>query len=146
MNQDYPSTHNWHIENDQEPMPTAVSWNVRLLNYLLDNIFLALVGSVLLATFFPEEPLSAGSPVLLAVLYPLQFAYYFICEHFYGRTLSKVLTNCYVTTEYNEKPTLKAILLRTLCRHIPFEYFSFLGTGIGWHDKFSKTFVVRKAA
>ncbi|KAA9333695.1 RDD family protein [Adhaeribacter soli] len=146
MNPEYPSTHNWHIENDQEPMPTAVSWNVRLVNYLIDNIFLALCTSFIMATFFPEEVIAANSMLLVSIMYPLQFAYYFLCEHFFGRTLAKVMTNCYVTTEYNEKPPLKAILLRTLCRHIPFEYFSFLGNGIGWHDKFSKTFVVRKAA
>jgi uncharacterized RDD family membrane protein YckC len=146
MNQEYPSTHNWHIENDQEPMPTAVNGNVRFLNYLLDCLLLALVASGVLTVFFPNEVLSPQSSVFLGVIYSLQFFYYFTCEYFFGRTVAKILTNCYVATEYNEKPTFLAILIRTLCRYIPFEYFSFLGTGVGWHDKISKTYVVRKAA
>ena len=38
------------------------------------------------------------------------------------------------------------ILVRTFCRYIPFEAFTFLGnkSPIGWHDKLSKTIVVSK--
>ncbi|HSI91432.1 MAG TPA: RDD family protein [Adhaeribacter sp.] len=145
MNQEYPSTHNWQIYNDEEPMPTAVSGNVRFLNYLIDCVLVAVAASAILLNFFPDEKLGPQSSIFIAVLYPLQFAYYFGTEFFFGRTLAKMITNCYVTTEFNEKPGVGAILIRTLCRFIPFEYFSFLGTGVGWHDKFSKTYVVRAA-
>jgi hypothetical protein len=39
------------------------------------------------------------------------------------------------------KPGLRTILLRTLCRFIPFEPFSFFGER-GWHDGLSDTLVV----
>jgi uncharacterized RDD family membrane protein YckC len=131
-----------------ETMPTAAPGYIRFFNYLLDCFLLALVASLIINTFMPElMPKSLGdvsSGMFISLLYPLQFIYYFVSEYFFSRTLAKVITRTYVTTEYNEKPGFSALLIRTLCRYIPLEYLSFLGSGIGWHDKLSKTFVVRK--
>ena len=42
-----------------------------------------------------------------------------------------------------EEPKPKAIMIRSLCRLIPFDALSFLGTnGKGWHDNLSNTYVV----
>lgn len=131
-----------------ETMPTAAPGITRFLNYLLDCFFLAVVASVIINTFMPEAmPKNIGdvsSGMFISLLYPLQFFYYLISEYFFGKTLAKFVTKTYVTTEFNEKPGFTAIFMRTLCRYIPFEYFSFLWSPVGWHDKFSKTFVVRK--
>ncbi|MBK0401486.1 RDD family protein [Adhaeribacter sp. BT258] len=130
-----------------ETMPTAAPGFLRFINYMLDCIFLAVVASVILNIFAPEmmpksmEDVSSG--MFISLLYPLQFVYYFVAEFFFGKTLAKLLTKTYVTTEFNEKPGVSAIFIRTLCRYIPFEYISFLGNGIGWHDRLSKTYVVR---
>ena len=44
-----------------------------------------------------------------------------------------------------EKPGTQEILIRSLCRLIPFDAFSFLGApDKGWHDSISKTYVVKK--
>ena len=126
-----------------ETMPTAASGFVRFLNYMLDCFFLAMVGSIIITAYFPEALKDPTTGLFIGILYTLQFVYYFVSEFFFGKTLAKFLTKTYVTTEYNEKPGIAAIFIRTLCRYIPFEYFSFLGNGIGWHDRFSKTFVVR---
>ena len=130
-----------------ETMPTAAPGLVRFINYLIDCLFLAMVASVIINLFMPEMmPKSVGdvsSGMFISLLYPLQFAYYLVAEYFFGKTLAKLVTKTYVTTEYNEKPGFTAILIRTLCRYIPFEYISFLWSRVGWHDKFSKTYVVK---
>jgi hypothetical protein len=51
--------------------------------------------------------------------------------------------------EYVEATTVQRfarfsqILGRTFSRFVPFEPFSFLGSGHGWHDRWSDTRVVR---
>ena len=75
--------------------------------------------------------------------YLIFFLYYFLFENFTSRSLGKYVTNTRVVTVYGENPTIDVFLKRTLCRLIPFEAFSFLGTnGKGWHDAISKTYVV----
>ena len=71
--------------------------------------------------------------------------YYNVFEIFFGTTIGKLFTKTVVVDVYGEKPTANAILIRSLCRLIPFEVFSFFGTPcIGWHDSLSKTYVVNK--
>jgi uncharacterized RDD family membrane protein YckC len=71
--------------------------------------------------------------------------YYNVFEIFFGTTIGKLFTKTVVVDVYGEKPTGNAILIRSLCRLIPFEVFSFFGTPcIGWHDSLSKTYVVNK--
>ena len=147
MNSDFSSDNNT-VNTFDETMPTAAPGFIRFINYLLDCLFLAIVASVIINIFVPEmmpkslDDVSQG--MFISILYPLQFVYYFVAEFFFGRTLAKLVTKTYVTTEYNEKPGFTAILIRTLCRYIPFEYISFLWSPVGWHDRFSKTYVVRK--
>jgi uncharacterized RDD family membrane protein YckC len=71
--------------------------------------------------------------------------YYNVFEIFFGTTIGKLFTKTVVVDVYGEKPTANAVLIRSLCRLIPFEVFSFFGTPcIGWHDSLSKTYVVNK--
>jgi len=71
--------------------------------------------------------------------------YYNIFEIFFSRTIGKFITKTVVVDIYGEKPHNQEILVRSLCRLIPFEAFSFLGaSGRGWHDSISKTYVVKK--
>ena len=69
--------------------------------------------------------------------------YYALLESTMGRTLGKFATNSYVINEYAKKPEVPVILLRSLCRLVPFERFSCFGER-GWHDKWTKTYVVNK--
>jgi hypothetical protein len=48
-----------------------------------------------------------------------------------------------VVDEYGEKPTFSQIVGRSFARIVPFEVFSCLGA-TGWHDDWSKTYVIRK--
>jgi uncharacterized RDD family membrane protein YckC len=50
-----------------------------------------------------------------------------------------------VVKKDGSKPDIKTLVIRTLCRFIPFEPFSFLGaTPRGWHDTYSDTYVIKK--
>ena len=100
-----------------------------------------LTGNEEILIFFQNitriQELTIGLVVLLV--------YYNIFEIFFGTTIGKLMTKTVVVDEYGEKPTANAVLIRSLCRLIPFEVFSFFGTPwIGWHDSLSKTYVVNK--
>src|SRR5690606_21846162 len=69
--------------------------------------------------------------------------YYSFTEGLFGRSLGKFITGTVVVDENGEKPSFSVIFKRTLCRLIPFDGFSFLGSR-GWHDSISDTFVVNK--
>ena len=72
--------------------------------------------------------------------------YYFIFESITKRrTLGKLITSTKVIMIDGSEPTTKDYFIRSICRIIPFEGFSFLGLN-GWYDKFSKTTVVNKYA
>jgi uncharacterized RDD family membrane protein YckC len=69
--------------------------------------------------------------------------FYFILESTSQRTIGKLITQTKVVLENGEKPSLETIIIRSLCRIIPFEPFSFFGNiPRGWHDTISKTYVV----
>ncbi|WP_281297587.1 RDD family protein [Flavobacterium limnophilum] len=73
------------------------------------------------------------------------FLYYFLTETYFSRTFAKYFTKTIVVTKDGLKPSYKIILLRTLCRFIPLEAITFLGSNVrGLHDFFSDTYVVRK--
>ena len=114
------------------------SWSRRLFNFLLDIIFIYIIVFILLVLV---ENTGEG---LLILVYISPFLYYLICESIWFKTPAKFITKTKVITEYGEKPNFKTVLIRTLSRFVPFEPFSFLGSGRprGWHDNWSKTIVV----
>lgn len=125
----------------------------RLANYLIDFVlfllFSFLFGSfmgVSLAIFSPSSIYIFEQDNLL-----FDYAFGFITGVFYystlefatGRTIGKYVTKTKVIDENGNKPGYGVILTRSVCRFIPFEAFSFLGSSNqGWHDKLSKTRVV----
>ena len=64
-----------------------------------------------------------------------------VFEQCLGKTPAKYITRTQVLAVDGKKPAFAAIVVRNLCRFIPFEAFSFLGEK-GWHDQFSNTIVV----
>jgi uncharacterized RDD family membrane protein YckC len=73
----------------------------------------------------------------------VQPAYYFIFEVSMQSTPGKALLKRMVVDEYGNKPTTRQILIRSLSRTVPLEIFSCLSPR-GWHDTWSRTFVLRK--
>jgi uncharacterized RDD family membrane protein YckC len=68
--------------------------------------------------------------------------YFTIFEAATGRTMAKFITRTKVVDKNGKKPGFGTILLRSFCRYIPFDAFSYLGSGPGWHDTLSKTTVI----
>ncbi|OIQ19411.1 MAG: hypothetical protein BM549_10735 [Lacinutrix sp. MedPE-SW] len=70
----------------------------------------------------------------------LYYLYYLIFEYTTGQTIGKIITKTKVVNIDNDlKPSFSTILLRTLCRLIPFEIISYLFSVNGLHDRLSKT-------
>ena len=68
------------------------------------------------------------------------FFYYLIFEAITGKTLGKMVTKTRVVSKDGAKPTFIKIVIRSLCRLIPFDAFSYLfGSELGMHDLFSST-------
>ncbi len=85
--------------------------------------------------------ISLVATISLLLLYPSLYAF---CEYKWQKTPGKFLTKTIVVDEYGNKPELRAIVLRSLIRLVPFEAFSCLGDDYsnGWHDRWANTWVV----
>jgi uncharacterized RDD family membrane protein YckC len=105
-------------------------------------MLIAFLSGVVLGVVFGEAG-AAAMDGFLGMLFGvgLLFVYYMIFEGFGRRTPGKFVFGTIVVTESGEAPTMGQIALRTICRFIPFEPFSFFGKK-GWHDSISKTRVV----
>jgi len=131
----------------------VASQGQRFANYVID--FICTMIFVVVFSFILGIVLALVAPSSLYIFeqenklleYAIGFVagtiYYATLEGISGQSIGKVLTRTKVVTETGEKPDFGTILLRTVCRYIPFEAFSFLGSdAIGWHDSISKTRVV----
>jgi uncharacterized RDD family membrane protein YckC len=119
---------------------------LRFANFIIDRI----VGVLLMVVFGffyglvmgAEEGESNGVFVVATV--GANLLYYVVMEASCGRTVGKFVTGTRVVNERGEHPSWLQAIGRTLCRFIPFEPFSFLGsTARGWHDAIPRTWVVR---
>ena len=138
---------------EDEVLCNVASKGKRFANYILDGIFIGIwsfifgifLGIVLL--FFPESSILEGDTRLLEYLlgFTAAMIYYVSLESLTGRTFAKYITKTKVITENGGKPSFGTIFIRALCRFVPFEPFSFLGSkDTGWHDRWSKTLVVNE--
>ena len=70
------------------------------------------------------------------------FIYYFLLESILGVTIGKMFTRTRVVNSLGIRPHFFTIFVRTLCRFIPLDPWTFGTPGGGWHDNFSSTFVI----
>jgi len=133
----------------------TVSMWVRLANNVLDQIVLSLILSLtqnlshLFGYTIPQPYIFIKNQILprdinwlgYGIIIGITLLYYFILEGLTARTIGKMITRTEVVNRYGEKPTWAEIALRTICRIIPLEAISFIPNGIGWHDRFSQTYV-----
>lgn len=69
--------------------------------------------------------------------------YYMFFEGLWQLTPGKMVTGTRVVTTEGQKPSFAAIVIRSFCRLIPFEGFSFMGEKVwGLHDRLANTYVV----
>ena len=127
---------------DKATAPTIL----RFVNYLIDIVVSYLVAMVvfLICSLVLPDP---ENPVVLLATIVLVFssflAYYSIMEIKWQKTVGKFATKTQVIMVNGEKPKEKDIVLRTLCRLIPFDWVSYLFMKNGFHDVLSKTKVVK---
>jgi len=127
---------------------------IRFANFILDYIVQLSLGvaigvvigviSELTGSYgFIDFFFNSGRLMEFIFGYIILLIYYTTIETLTGRSLGKYITKTKVVLYDGSKPTFNEILVRSLCRIIPFEHFSFLGEeGKGWHDSISKTYVV----
>lgn len=122
------------------------SW-MRFTNFIIDFVIyvvLVLAGSLALDSVF----VTTNSDLILGIGYFMMFlifmAYYGLSEYFFQKTAGKYVTKTIVVTKEGAKPGAGTIIIRTLCRLIPFDRLSFLITKNGFHDRFSDTMVIRE--
>jgi uncharacterized RDD family membrane protein YckC len=125
----------------------------RFANYILDAIFYLIfslvIGSLLgifFAVFYPSllTMFDSDNKILNYIYgFCVMSIYYLTSEALTGRTLAKLITRTKVVNENGNLPSFNAVVLRTLCRFIPFDALSFFSQdNLGWHDRLSKTKVV----
>lgn len=144
--------------NEQEAIVFPVaSLNARAGNFFLDTIVRILISSsfyklmyLVHADVFNTWMKTGDSQMVLIkdglITFIISVLYYFIFEFTLQRTPAKFVTRTYVVRTDGHKPTFKDIFIRTLSRLVPFEPFSFLvkiDEAKGWHDRWSKTCVVK---
>ena len=129
----------------------------RFANYLIDLIVYYLIffiltfilgvlsgvfGVDMVSLFFSQE--SVDRVLVLLIGCVIMFWMYILSEGITkGRTIGKLITGTKAVKEDNSPITWKDALRRSLIRFIPFEPFSaFSGNGM-WHDRLSKTMVVK---
>ena len=129
----------------------------RLINYSIDSVlyfaflFLCIIlmeylskieGLDFLSGLYTAEEPNFLKRMIFGVITTTMF--YSILEYLLkGKTIGKFVTNTWAVTIENEVLDFKSVLVRSICRRIPFDSFSFLGdVPRGWHDKLSDTKVV----
>ncbi len=118
--------------------------NIRLINFLLDIIFLNVAMFVVWLTFVALGYMGVLEKESMAIAAFLLLFYYLIFESIWGKSPAKFVTRTRVSLTDGKKPSLKDIFIRSVCRFIPLEPLSYLFSQhpVGWHDKFSGTVVV----
>jgi len=135
------------VPGDDFPVEPAKR-DQRLVNLLIDIVILVL-GFFMLVQFLPYvfAPFSLffSSPIgLLVFIVLFIFLYYALCEGMFGKTLGKMVTRTKVVNESGLPASGQQVFVRTICRFIPVDPFTFFTKDArGWHDKLSKTKVVK---
>ncbi|WP_304200721.1 RDD family protein [Flavobacterium alvei] len=138
------------------PHYILASKTTRLLNFVIDIFFINILSVFvyLLSSFvyvnanFPKlsnwiDSLDQYEKIIYRII--ICFFYYGLTEYLLSKTFAKYFTKTIVVSEDGSKPNFITILARTSLRIMPFECLTFLrGREPGFHDDYSKTFVVKK--
>ena len=131
----------------------ANGWR-RFANHLIDSlvyyliIFLIGVVAGLFSEYLGMDGMSVWISEMsgigeLVFTYSIMLLYYIFMESLTQKTLGKYITGTIVVMEDGSKPEINVILLRSICRLIPFDGLTFIGEySRGWHDSLAKSYVV----
>lgn len=117
----------------------------RFLNALIDT-FLFFFTVIFLISCIGFFQLSGTGNAIASwtILLGWFLFYYGFMEFHFQKTFAKMMTGTKVLMANGTKPSRNDILMRTVCRLIPFDNLSFLFAKNGFHDKFSNTIVVKE--
>ncbi|HTF03527.1 MAG TPA: RDD family protein [Bacteroidia bacterium] len=123
----------------------------RFAHYLIDTVFLSIIRYGInfgIGFAIGSGVMRGGNDLSLQLGLSLfgifiNLIYYTIFEAMYASTPGKLLLGRVVIDEYGQRPETGTVMLRSLSRMVPFEAFSCLSER-GWHDRWTKTFVVSK--
>lgn len=113
---------------------------IRIINYIADLIVVIIIVFGLVSFFTTIH----SDWLIPLVIFLFPFLYYFLPELFLGQTLGKMLTGTIVVDEHGNLPDLSKIIVRTICRLIPFDNLSLILSDRILHDRISNTFVVNE--
>lgn len=114
----------------------------RLIDFIAVIVLLLIVNIVLQGALTEAMDRSKINEYLITGL--AFFIYYTLLESLTGRTLGKLVTGTKVISLTGSPLNVGRVALRSLCRFIPFNAFSFFSGERGWHDTISKTAVVSR--
>lgn len=118
----------------------------RFANLIIDNIIRFIIALVLTYVMASVGFYLIIENVFLDILFTLVIilAYYSLMEAFLnGKSLGKFVTQTRAVQKDGSELDFRTALIRSLCRIVPFEPFSFLGdSNSGWHDNWSNTIVI----
>ena len=142
----------------EAPPLQKASKDKRLINYIVDTsimniiFFLFFMSMGFMVIYYEgingSTTLTTLQDLTVLILFLMglstYFVYYIFCEYFLdGKTIGKMITGTKVVTKDGSKLSFANVIGRTLLRYLPFEVFSFLGSGTdGWHDSLSHTIVI----
>ena len=137
-------------EQKQKVDSNVVSSGIRFLNYIIDFIvayLLILIVFIVLGIFISSTYDSLlASLIILIIAFGTLLTYYAIMEIKFQKTVGKFITKTKVVKLNGDKPNTSEIIIRTLCRLIPFDVISYLFVKNGLHDYLSKTKVIKDLA
>jgi uncharacterized RDD family membrane protein YckC len=141
--------------NDTAYRLVQASMGKRFLNYFIDAIgfgVLIFIALMVIMTINPRAieafvkknetgDFSLVEQLLIQVVYG---TYMFIVEAlFKGKSLGKLITGTRAVKQDGTPLMVRDAQLRGLCRMVPFNAFSALGTpSYPWHDRWTKTYVI----
>jgi uncharacterized RDD family membrane protein YckC len=118
----------------------------RVLNFVIDTVIILILFyffircAPFLLLFAPFD-FELNINAILALLY---LSYYILLEGITGRTVGKYLTKTKVISHDDQEISFFQAIIRTIVRLTFIEIFSFFSRRpIGWHDKASRTMVVK---
>lgn len=123
----------------------------RFANYIIDVIAMYIMAIFFMVAYTlfvgisdpaALEELANNNSLSYFIGALLTLFYYTLMEATTGRTIGKLITKTKVVDANGDKPDFGSAFIRSLCRCVPFEAFSFLFADKGWHDNWSNTRVV----
>ena len=135
------------LKQHKEKESTIVGPLIRLIHFVID-MFVVIVLLSIVAFFAGDYFGEVADEKIVRIIFHLSliitfFGYYIFMEYKYQKTVGKFLTKTRVISIEGEKPKIGTIIIRTLCRILPFDRLSFVFTTYGFHDRLSNTTVIK---